>query len=256
MALSMKYKLSLFVCLLLSAFCKYNGHAQTQNFQLPPDTASQKQLSNNNDSILKWKQSREFAYMHYLDSVLRKEKNIKADTVSIDESGKITRNQRSENNTSGFNKILNSLPLRIFFWALALIFIGFIFYKIFFKNGIFRRKKNKLIRQNEDGAPHDLEEFLKYDALVSEAENKSEFNLATRYLFLKTLKNLADKGFIDFTAEKTNKEYLKEMEQNKSFNQFERLTRNYEYIWYGKFLIDQNKYQNLKEQFILFNEKV
>jgi len=251
----MKYKLSLFVCLLLSAFCKYNGHAQTQNFQLPLDTAQQ-HFSNNNDSILKWKQSREFAYMHYLDSVLRKEKNLKADTVSIDERGKITRNQRSGNNTSGFNKILNSLPLRIFFWALALIFIGFISYKVFFKNGIFKRKKNKLIRQNEDGAPHDLEEFLKYDALVSEAENKSEFNLATRYLFLKTLKSLADKGFIDFTAEKTNKEYLKEMEQNKSFNQFERLTRNYEYIWYGKFLIDQNKYQNLKEQFILFNEKV
>src|SRR6187551_405099 len=107
MASPMKYKLSLYVCLLLSVFCRYNGNAQTQNFQLPPDTVSQKQLSNNNDSILKWKQSREFAYMHYLDSVLRKEKNFKADTVSIDESGKITRNQRSENNTSGFNKILN-----------------------------------------------------------------------------------------------------------------------------------------------------
>jgi hypothetical protein len=55
----MKCKLALFVCLLLSVFCKYKSNAQTQNFQLPPDTASQKQLSNNNDSILKWKQSRD-----------------------------------------------------------------------------------------------------------------------------------------------------------------------------------------------------
>jgi hypothetical protein len=46
------------------------------------------------------------------------------------------------------------------------------------------------------------------------------------------------------------------MEQNKYFNQFEKLTRNYEYTWYGKFLIDKNKYQYLKEEFILFNEKV
>jgi hypothetical protein len=261
----MKCKLSIFlphcaiqagVCLLLSVFCKYNGNAQMQNFQLPPDTASQKQLSNNNDSILKWKQNREFAYMHYLDSVLRKEKNIKADTVSIDESGKITRNQRSGNNSSGLNRILNSLPLRIFFWILALLFIGFISYKVFFKNGILSRNKNKLIAGNEEDPLHDLEEFSKYDALISDAENKNEFNLATRYLFLKTLKSLADKGFIDFTTEKTNKEYLKEMQQNKSFNQFEKLTRNYEYIWYGKFLIGQNIYQHLKEEFILFNEKV
>lgn len=252
----MKYKLAKFLCLLLLIFGTYNGHTQTQNFQLPRDTVSQKQLLNNDDSILKWKQSREFTYMHYLDSVLRKEKNIKADTVSIDESGKITRNQRSENNASGLNRILNSLPLRIFFWILALIFIGFISYKVFFKNGIFRRRKNKLIAENEEGLRHDLEEFSKYDALISDAENKNELNLATRYLFLKTLKTLSDKGFIDFTAEKTNKEYLKEMEQNKFFKQFKKLTRNYEYIWYGKFLIDKNNYHNLKEEFILFNEKV
>jgi hypothetical protein len=256
MASPMKCKSRQFVCLLLLIFCKYNGNAQTQNFQLLPDTVSQKQLSQNDDSISKWKQSHEFAYMDYLDSVLRKEKNIKADTVSIDESGKITRNQRAENNASGLNKILNSLPLRIFFWVIALIFIGLISYKVFFKNGIFRRKKNKLIAENEEGSPYDLEELSKYDALISDAENKNEFNLATRYLFLKTLKTLADKGFIDFTAEKTNKEYLKEMEQNKYFNQFEKLTRNYEYTWYGKFLIDKNKYQYLKEEFILFNEKV
>jgi hypothetical protein len=252
----MKCKLALFVCLLLSVFCKYKSNAQTQNFQLPPDTASQKQLSNNNDSILKWKQSREFAYMHYLDSVLRKDKNLKADTVSINESGKITRYQHMENNASDLNKMLNSLPLKMFFWALALIFIGFISYKVFYKNGIFNKKNNKLIAENEVDSLHDLEEFSKYDALISDAENENEFNLATRYLFLKTLKNLAEKRFIDFTAEKTNKEYLKEMKRNKSFNQFEKLTRNYEYIWYGKFLIDQTNYRDLKEEFILFNENV
>ncbi len=61
--------------------------------------------------------------------------------------------------------------------------------------------------------------------LITEAENKDEFNLATRYLFLKTLKNLADRGFINFTAEKTNKEYLKEMRQHNYYDKFRELTR-------------------------------
>ncbi|MEO6905903.1 MAG: hypothetical protein ABI148_06050 [Ginsengibacter sp.] len=245
-----------FVYLLLLILFEYNGNAQTQSFQLPPDTTSQKLISKNNDSILKWRQSREFAYMHYLDSLLRKEKNLKADTVSLDESGKITRNQHSENKASGFNKVLNSLLLKIFFWSLALLFIGIITFKIFSKTGIFSRKENKLIASNDEDSINDLKEISKYDTLILEAENKNQYNLATRYLFLKTLKTLADKELINFTIEKTNKEYLKEMEQNKSFNQFKVLNHNYEYIWYGKFLIDQKNYLNLKEEFILFNEKV
>ncbi|MEO7834731.1 MAG: hypothetical protein ABIR50_05385, partial [Ginsengibacter sp.] len=78
MDLPMKCKLPVFVCLLLLILFEYNGNAQTQRFQLPPDTTSQKLISKNNDSILKWRQSREFAYMNYLDSLLRKEKNLKA----------------------------------------------------------------------------------------------------------------------------------------------------------------------------------
>jgi hypothetical protein len=255
MGVSMKCKVKVFVCLLLFNFQIYNGNGQTQLFPAGGDTISQKDLSDN-DTILKWKQSREFAYMHYLDSLLRKEKNLKADTVSINESGQIKRNKTEEKNNSGLIKILNSLPLKIFFWILAVLFISFISYKLFFKNGIWGKKKNRLITENEEGSFEALEEVSKYDALISEAENKNELNLAIRYLFLKTLRSLTDKGFIDFTADKTNKEYLKEMERNAYYNEFQKLTRNYEYTWYGKFLIDENNYQQLKAAFVSFNEKV
>ena len=255
MELPMKYKLPVFVCLLLFYFYVNNGHAQTQTFHARTDTILQKEFPNS-DTILKWKQSREFAYMHYLDSLLRKEKNLKADTVSINESGQIKRNPRKENNASGLIKVLNSLPLKIFFWTLAVLFICFISYKLFFKNGLFAKRRKKLVAENDEASLQDLEEASKYDALISDAENKNEFNLATRYLFLKTLRSLTDKGFIDFTTDKTNKEYLKEMERHSSYEEFEKLTRNYEYAWYGKFLIDENNYRQLKAGFISFNEKV
>ncbi len=71
-------------------------------------------------------------------------------------------------------------------------------------------ENRKLFIPDEESL-QELNEISAYDYLVAEAENNNEYNLATRYLFLKTLKNLSDNGFIHFTSEKTNKEYLKEM---------------------------------------------
>ena len=271
----MKHKTKLFVCLLsLWILSSHNGYAQihdslnspegkqTQQFQQDNsdsntvDTTLQKKLLKDNSQILKWKQSRQFSYMHYMDSLLRKQKDLRTDTVSIDEkSGRINRIPQHIRHPSALNNILNSLPLKIFFWALALIFIAFITYKVFFKNGIFVGRK-KIIVEGDEESLQELNEVSAYDTLIAEAENSEQFNLATRYLFLKTLKNLSDRSFINFTAEKTNKDYLKEMEQHNYFSEFRELTRNYEYTWYGKFVIDKEEYQKLKEAFDSFNKKI
>jgi hypothetical protein len=250
------------VCLLFASISLgYNGHAQTKNNFSAPVMKLQDSIllrqDFNKDSISKWKQSREFAYMNYLDSLLRKEKNLKSDTVHLDESnGNIKRSQPSKMSHPGLNNLLNSLPFKIFFWVLALVFITYIFYKVVLKNGIFIKKKNNLFSSEEEDALRELNEVSQYDHLISEAENKNDLNLAIRYLFLKTLKTLAEKGFIDFAAEKTNKEYLKEMQQNNYYNEFQKLTRNYEYIWYGKFLIEKKDYEIVKGEFYLFNKNV
>ncbi len=275
MALSMKNKSIKFVCLLLIwIISSYNGYAQMHDSLNVPDgvqiqqfqknnaddntidTSLQKNYVKDNADILKWKKSHEFAYMHYLDSLLRKQKNLKVDTVSIDEkSGKINRLAHRQNRPSALNHIFNSIPFQLFFWALAVIFIAFISYKVFFKNGIFSRRK-KIIKESDEVFLPELNEVSEYDGMITGAENKNDFNLATRFLFLKTLKHLSNKGFIQFMADKTNKEYLREMKQNNYYSQFQQLTRSYEYSWYGKFLVQQEYYQKLKEEFELFNKKV
>lgn len=253
----MKTKLLLFVGLLFLACLVHNSDAQTKTFSDDlQDTALVKKTFEN-DSLDKYRQSHEFAYMHYLDSLLRKQKNIRSDTVTIDEnSGKIIRHHSAKAEISNIGKVLNSLPLKIFFWTLAIIFIVFISYKVLFKNGIFVRRKNKFIPANDELSIEDLDDISKYDTLISDAENRSDLNLATRYLFLKTLKTLSDKELIHFTAEKTNKEYIRELQQNYDSSEFQNLVRDYEYAWYGKFSVDKNKYENMKEAFTSFNQKV
>ena len=265
------------VCLLaILIFFYYDGYAQTKDsldssteelvsppsgkidsFQEAIDTGNGKISIEDSDKINKWKHSREFAYMHYLDSLLRKRKDFKSDTVSINDiSGKITRNNKPEKGSSGFNKILNSLPFKIFFWALAIIFIAFVGYNVLFKNGIFAGKKRKSIPENGEELSPELDELSRYDELISGAEYDNNFNLATRYLYLKTLKNLSEKEIINFLPDKTNLDYLNEMKTNNYFEEFKFLTRNYEYLWYGKFLIEEKNYRYLKEKFISFNKKV
>lgn len=270
----MKYKFHLLICLLASlVLCSVNGNTQTpdslvlgkraqiQQFSQPDtkisDTSLQKKnFSTDNSQVQKWKKSREFSYMHYLDSILRKQKDLRTDTVSVDErSGRIIRMHRHERTPSTVNAVLNSWPLKIFFWFLAIIFIFFISYKVFFKNGIFRLPKKKPGITNEETL-QDLNDISTYDNLVAEAEKINQYNLAIRYLFLKTLKLLSDKGFIHFASEKTNKEYLKEMEQQNFVEEFVELARDYEYIWYGKFLVDKPGYQKLKEKFHSYNKKL
>ena len=142
-----------------------------------------------------------------------------------------------------------------FFWSLALFFIAFLSYKIFFKSGVFVRKK-KPLAEPEENSLLELNELSEYDFAISEAENKNEFNVALRYLFLKTLKTLSDKGDINFAAEKTNSDYLIQMSHHTNFEDFKRLTHNYEYVWYGKFFIDKEQYQELKKDFNSFNKNL
>ncbi|MDP4283886.1 MAG: hypothetical protein Q8891_05650 [Bacteroidota bacterium] len=258
----MKNKMAFFSLVTLMMFLGHSSSAQNnQNGQAGNkrfDTTSlvnADSLKDTNDSLRIWKHSREFAYMNYLDSLLRKKTDLKSDTVNIDQAtGKVNRQQKKKGNYSRLNQFLNSFPLKIFFWVLAIIFIIFIFYKIFFKSGIFKIKKYPPDEEDNEDYLSELDNISKYDLLINEAEANNDFNLSTRYLFLRTLKTLSDKGFIHFAPEKTNSEYLQDMVSSGYQLQFASLIRNYEYVWYGKFLIDKNKYEQLKKEFIQFNK--
>ncbi|MEO6290327.1 MAG: hypothetical protein ABIO76_10415 [Ginsengibacter sp.] len=207
------------------------------------------------DSFQQWKSSRDFSYMTYLDSILRKETGLRSDTVSIDQgTGKKRKAVTAkENNSANF---LNSLPLKIFFWAAAIFFIGFIIYKLFLTESFFAKRNIKITDEASDETPQGLSDYLKYNDLIYEAEAKSDYNLCTRYLYLQTLKKLADSDLISYCPDKTNDSYVKELLGKGYRHDFASLTLNYEYVWYGKFVITSAQYRELKEQFFSFNKKV
>src|SRR5665647_3380496 len=90
MELPMKSKLVIFSLLTFWMFMgnfsfAQKGHDSISKIQETyNDTLGKRDsLDDENDSLQKWKQNREFAYMNYLDSLLRKKTGLKVDTVSI-----------------------------------------------------------------------------------------------------------------------------------------------------------------------------
>jgi len=241
-----------------SSVIALEGDSLNGNYEIPVDTVITKTVFDAaNDSILKWKQSREFGYMDYIDSLLRKKTDLKIDTVSIDKNSGSRRSTTlvSKNNTNS-NSFLNSFPVKIFFWLIAIFFIGFILYKLFFTSGLFAKENVKPHEELVNEKPESLNEYSAYNLLIHEAESKNDFNLAVRYLYLQSLKRLADRELILFSPGKTNNLYVQELSSRNYQHEFASLTLNYEYVWYGKFAIDSKRYPQLKEEFISFNKKV
>ena len=193
--------------------------------------------------------------MNRIDSILRSENDLRRDTAARNKNRNTISRKKTATDFSAINRILNSTPMQVFFWTLAFLFVTMISYRLFFKNSILKRKA-KVMENAEDEHPEELADPSTYEALISEAEEAGNYNLAIRYWFLKTLINLKDKGLISFAASKTNRQYLNEVNAKSGPDRFGFLVYHYEYAWYGKFFIDVNTYQHLKKEFQLFNEKL
>ncbi|WP_418644950.1 DUF4129 domain-containing protein [Tenacibaculum insulae] len=86
--------------------------------------------------------------------------------------------------------------------------------------------------------------------LIKQAIAEENYKLATRYYYLLVLKNLSEKELISWQQEKTNEDYIKELALNKVLNkEFKKLTHLYDYVWYGEFLIDKEKFLQAEANF-------
>ncbi|KXK27830.1 MAG: hypothetical protein UZ12_BCD005001180 [Bacteroidetes bacterium OLB12] len=97
---------------------------------------------------------------------------------------------------------------------------------------------------------------MNFDLLIQEAVDKKEFRLATRLIFLQALKLLSDKHLIDFTPGKTNHDYVEELKSGEVKTGLNELSFYFEYAWYGNFSITEGQFQQVKQTFSFWKEKV
>ncbi|MCT4628265.1 hypothetical protein [Winogradskyella sp.] len=92
-------------------------------------------------------------------------------------------------------------------------------------------------------------EQIDFDKLIKQALKENNYRLATRYMYLKSLKALAHKKTIEWHYDKTNNDYLNEIKDLKLKTLFKRVSYIYDYVWYGEFPIDKERFNKNKDDF-------
>ncbi len=85
--------------------------------------------------------------------------------------------------------------------------------------------------------------------LIQKALKEKNYRLAIRYYYLLILKQMSDKELIKWELQKTNDDYINELEKQELKAPFSHITRLYDYIWYGDFPIDETKYLKAENKF-------
>ena len=122
--------------------------------------------------------------------------------------------------------------------------------------GLFRKAGKKMITDEEENVETDNIFEINYQREIDKAISNSNYRFAVRLMFLRVLKNLADKKVIQYKHDRTNFDYLMQLHSTRYYNDFFRLTRNYEYSWYGQFDIEPAKFFIIKNDFESFDHNL
>lgn len=152
-----------------------------------------------------------------------------------------------------FLEVFFFFMVRIFPYLLGLIVI-LIILKVFLGTDLNFWKFNKIKKSTEKLIFEEDKEIddLDFEKLLKKALNNSNYRLATRYYYLLLLKNLSSKKHIKYHKDKTNSEYLFEIENTTLRKEFSYLSYVYNHVWYGDFPIDKNDFNAIEYKYKTF----
>jgi hypothetical protein len=133
-------------------------------------------------------------------------------------------------------------------------FAGFIIWWLADSNVSLFRKKAKAVKGDADGGVAMEDIFaINYQQEIDRAARQENYRLAIRLMFLRLLKNLSERNIIQYDQVKTNLDYLSQLQPTRYYKDFFRITRNYEYSWYGHFEINEQAYRIIRKDFDNFD---
>lgn len=129
--------------------------------------------------------------------------------------------------------------------------LAFLLYKIIGRNLNTKLPPDKKIIY-ETAIPDEHTKLEDLEKRLKECLANGQFNQAVRLYYLILLRTMADGGFISIRREKTNREYLREIENEERKRSFAEATRIFEAVWYGKQPVEENEFDEIRDRYHLF----
>lgn len=92
--------------------------------------------------------------------------------------------------------------------------------------------------------------------LIKKALDNKNYRLAIRFYYLHILKLMTDREIISWEIQKTNDDYLHEINTSELKLPFTKITRLYDYVWYGNFAIDEPSFLRAQAKFTALQKKL
>lgn len=170
--------------------------------------------------------------------------------------------QRNQNNGKKGKRINDNRGISMPAWLVTVFWIflvaGFITLLIWFLSTsniyLFRKNSTTSSEAKQPIVENIFETDFENEIQKAIAENN--FRTAVRLLYLRTLRDLSDHNLISYTPEKTNSDYLLQLTETSYYNSFFRLTRNFDYTWYGQFELSQDRFSIIHNDFNLFQRQL
>jgi len=139
--------------------------------------------------------------------------------------------------------------------VIIVLFLGILAWYLLQNNIVGRRQSIVGGNISEEGTTENIFS-INYQKEIEKATNAGDYRLAIRLMFLRALKQLSQKKIIQYKQERTNFDYLSQLYSTGYYSDFFRLTRNYEYTWYGKFDVNRENFGIIKNEFENFDRRL
>ncbi len=110
------------------------------------------------------------------------------------------------------------------------------------------KKRAKKVEITVDDVEKNLT-TVHFPTLLAKTIGESHFRLAIRYYYLWLLQSLQESGQIQWHIEKTNSDYVAEIKDEKTREDFQYLSYIYNNIWYGEHEITEAEFSQAKRSF-------
>jgi hypothetical protein len=144
-----------------------------------------------------------------------------------------------------------AIPLifKILIWGLVIFFIFIAItqtklYQLFYSDSEIE-SPNFTVSKVDD-------EIVDYDDAIRQFKARQQFRDAIRMFYLKVIHALLTHGYIQFSKEKTNFDYLHDLTTDDLKSKFSTITTIYNHVWYGDIEINEVQYLRLAQSFQKF----
>jgi ABC-type multidrug transport system fused ATPase/permease subunit len=160
-------------------------------------------------------------------------------------------NKKKEKKSSKFD----FSELRYLFLILGIILLGVLIFLIL-KNSSFRRNTKVSINYEIEELHPEEVSHDELDELLRKAIQSNNPRLSFRFSYLKLLKNLVEIQEINYKKNKSNYDYIKEINQREIKELFKEITIVFDYVWYGQKEYTLNEWERSKVVFNQLNELI